>query len=558
MSQLSIKNAIWLEPSVSRQADESLLDYILRSRGIADKTAFLEPASSSIHEPELLGDMEAAVKRIKDHVAAGHKIAVYGDYDVDGVCATAIVWEYLYNELKADVIPYIPSRFDEGYGLNQNALDELVGQGVRLVITVDCGVKDVELVDKFKGKLEFVITDHHTPTLDGANEVKLPDAPVVHPLHPHHKYPFAGICGATVAWKLVCGLAGSNRAVCNQYLDLVALASVCDVMPLVDENRALVKQGLQMMRRGNRPGLVALSMVAGFKLTEADTYHCGFIIGPRINAAGRMERAITALRLLVTPSAVKAQQYARELMSLNTERQQKTIELLEQAEAQVALQADSPALFIAGAEWPEGIVGLVAGKLAEKYHKPVFVGSISREGIVKASGRSAPGFHLAENLSDYANLLVRFGGHEQAAGLTASLENWNSLQQLMTQAASNKISLEQRQKKLQLDAWITPHDFSIESIKQHNLIAPFGQGNLAPIVGMAKQTIIAVRKFSQDKHLAWRLAESPNYEILFFNADDKLKQLNNNDVVNIAGQLKLDTWNGKEKPSMIANDAIIL
>ena len=388
---------------------------VLVRRGYGDpETArtFLEGALPG-HDPFSLGDMRAAVETIRGAVAARKRICVHGDYDADGICATALAL-FLLRELGAEPDWHLPSRFEEGYGLAAQTLTRLATEGVDLVLTVDCGITAIAEVDEARRLgLEVVVSDHHRP------EERFPDCPVVAPLK--GDYPFAGLCGTAVVGKLAQALLGEGHPFCERHLDLVALATIADVVPLLDESRALARLGLLRLARTAKPGLRALMAVAGVDPAACDEGAIGFRLAPRINAAGRLCRPSAALQLLLTEDEREAVGLARELEDLNRERQAVEDRILRAAGAEI--EAWPPerrrrrGFVVAGADWHEGVIGIVASRLCERYGRPVVL-IAGGEGDWKGSGRAGGSFDLHGGLRACAEHLQRFGGHRAAAGLT--------------------------------------------------------------------------------------------------------------------------------------------
>jgi single-stranded-DNA-specific exonuclease len=365
------------------------------------------------HDPLTLGDMPAALVAIRAAIAAGKKICVHGDYDADGICATALA-VLLLRELQADVSWHLPSRFDEGYGLNGQTLERLAADGVELVLTVDCGITAVEEVERAKELgVEVVVTDHHRPG------ETFPDCPVVATLK--GDYAFTGLCGTGVVWKLAEALLGPGHPFLEQHLDLVALATIADVVPLVDENRALALAGLKRLGSTQKPGLRALMEMARVDPAVADEGAIGFRLAPRINAAGRLGRPQAGLHLLLTESRREAELLARELEDLNRERQQVEERILREAVEQIESWPEARqrrrAYVAAGADWHEGVIGIVASRLVERYNRPVVL-IAGAEPAWKGSGRSISGFDLHGGLGACSEHLQRYGGHRAAAGLS--------------------------------------------------------------------------------------------------------------------------------------------
>src|SRR5260221_902803 len=400
----------WILP----EQNEKLIPWLLKSRGITNLQTFANTNVDDLYDPLLIYGAEEAAKVIYDFAKTKKKIFIHGDFDVDGITATSIMWQFLYRDLKANALPYIPSRFNEGYGLSEESITNIIDAGGELIITVDCGVKDVELIKKYSDKIKFVITDHHTvldylPGAEGTKQVGdfMVSSSALAVVHPRlGDYPFKEICGAVVSWK-VCSAINNVfdlKVDVNKYLDLAAIGTICDIMPLVDENRIIVKEGLKKLATTQNLGLRVI--MDGLKLdrNKIDTYHIGFLIGPRLNASGRLDTALDAVRLLTTTDRSYAQSLFLKLNDLNTKRQALTQEHLTLAEKQIAEQLENKILFVYGEDWPEGIVGLIAGKLTEKYNRPVIAGSI-HDNIFKASARSIENFHIAEQLSMNAVLL---------------------------------------------------------------------------------------------------------------------------------------------------------
>src|SRR4051794_3238982 len=393
---------------------------VLVRRGYADSAearAFLA-GEQPPHDPFLLGDMRVACERIRAAIAEGRRICVHGDYDVDGISATALA-VLLLRELGADVDWHLPSRFEEGYGVSRQTLGRLADEGCGLLLTVDCGITAVEEVAEAKARgLEVIVTDHHRPA------ATLPDCPIV-ATRPSD-YPFPELCGTGVVYKLGQALFGVDSEIPRRHLDLVALATIADVVPLLDENRSMVIAGLRALARTQKVGLRALMRVAGVDPAAVDAGSVGFRLGPRINAAGRLGHPREALELLLTDDKDDAQRLANSLEDLNKERQAVEGRIVREAIAQVESWPDEHkerrAYVVAGADWHEGVIGIVASRLVEKVHRPVvLLAGAGREW--EGSGRSLPSFDLHGGLGACSSLLERWGGHRAAAGLSIKPEN---------------------------------------------------------------------------------------------------------------------------------------
>src|SRR6478609_8512457 len=406
---------------------------LVRALGISELTASVlvrrgcsEPAEAARflageqppHDPFLLGDMEAACAQIRAAVEQGRRICVHGDYDVDGIAATALA-VLLLRELGADVVWHLPSRFDEGYGVRSETLSRLAEEGCGLVLTVDCGITAAaEVAEARERGLEVVVTDHHRPA------ETLPECPIV-ATRPS-EYPFPELCGTGVVYKLGQALFGVDSEVPRRHLDLVALATIADVVPLVDENRSLAIAGLRTLARTQKPGLQALMRAAGVDPATVDAGACGFRLGPRINAAGRLGHPKAALELLLTDDPDDAHRLANSLEELNKERQAVEGRIVREAIAQVESWPEEHrqrrAYVVAGEDWHEGVIGIVASRLVEKFNRPVVL-IAGGEGDWKGSGRSIPSFDLHGGLGACSELLGRWGGHRAAAGLSIAPGN---------------------------------------------------------------------------------------------------------------------------------------
>src|SRR6266536_2111433 len=391
---------------------------VRRGYGDPDQARAFLAGEQPLHDPFELGQMNEAVERIRTAVAGGKRICVHGDYDVDGICATVLAVLVL-RELGADVEWHLPSRFDEGYGINGQTLERLAEEGCGLVLTVDCGITAVEEVRRARELgLEVIVTDHHRP----GNE--LPDCTIV-ATRPS-EYPFQDLCGTGVVYKLGQALLGAGSDVLRRHLDLVALATIADVVPLVEENRSLAIAGLRTLARTRKPGLQALMKVSRVDPAAVDTGQVGFRLAPRINAAGRLGHPRAALELLLTADADEARRVADRLEELNRERQAVEGRIFREAVAQVEAWPDEHrarhAYVVADESWHEGVIGIVASRLVERFSRPVVL-IAGADGDWKGSGRSIPTFDLHGGLAACSSLLGRWGGHRAAAGLSIAPEN---------------------------------------------------------------------------------------------------------------------------------------
>lgn len=475
----------WLvAPALTSQANESLVAYppVLRqlffNRGYATDAAaraYLKAEMEFDPDPFQLSGMETAVSRIRRALEQNESIAIYGDYDVDGVTATALLFDTL-RALGGNVQPYIPNRFEEGYGLNPEALTTLKEQGVDLVISVDCGIRSPdEAAHARKIGLDLILTDHHHPA-DGP----LPEAlAVINPKQPGDAYPDKDLAGVGVAFKMAQALMAGEPAedFLDSLLDLVALGTVADLAPLVGENRLLVRRGLTRLRQTRRQGLFSLAAVADLTLARANATSIGFVLGPRLNAAGRLESALAAYELLTTTDVKRAGDLAQQLNIQNRQRQELTRKIQEQGEA-IALAGDphSPLLFAAHPEFNSGVVGLAAARLVEGYYRPAVVGQISEE-TTRCSCRSIPEFHITAALDQCADLLIRHGGHAAAAGFTVRNENLEALEQRLKSIAGEQLRGLDLRQTLNADAELSLSDLKADLLKHLEYLQPTGYGN---------------------------------------------------------------------------------
>lgn len=431
-----------IPPNISRQMPDvsPFLRQLLYNRGIESNEAalaYISGDSPTNPDPFQMLGMHEAVEVLHDAIQSGQKIAIYGDYDADGVTSSAILYEFL-AQLGLDARVYIPNRFDEGYGLNLEAIEQLADEGVKLLITVDCGISSVaEVARASELGMRVIITDHHQ-----VPEV-LPDAAaIINPHRPTDPYPYKELAGVGIAWKLVVAYLQrypNPEIDPDQWLDLVAIGTVVDVAELNGENRSLVKRGLALMRMHPRQGLFSLSQVAGIKLDQLNAGHLGFGIGPRLNAAGRMDSAMAAFELLVTQELFEAARLAQDLDNKNQERKNLLNEIEEIAiQEALASDEDLKVIFVASEDFNQGLVGLAAGRIVESLYKPAIVGHIEGDKIV-ASARSIEELNIHETLKECEDLLEKHGGHAMAAGLTLKLENVDAFVERINQVATEKL-----------------------------------------------------------------------------------------------------------------------
>lgn len=523
---------------------------LLASRGLNDPDEarrFLKAGSQLLHDPLEMAGLQEAAALLNNAVETGVKLCVYGDYDVDGVTATALLTLYLKGR-GADVFPYIPSREAEGYGLNVGALTEIARQGAGLVVTVDTGVSAVEEAKCAKELgLTLVITDHHRP-----RDV-LPEADaVVDPMLPGCGYPFKGLAGVGVALKLACAMESCPTAdMLARFGDLVCLGTVADVVPLTDENRALVKYGIRLMEKHPRPGIRALLEASGVSGRSVTASLLAFTLAPRINACGRMGSARQALELLCTGSPVKAAALAQKLCENNCLRQETESDILDEALARIEEDpeiAEAPIIVVSGENWHNGVIGIVAARVAERFGKPAVL--ISMEGDEgRGSCRSIPGFDIFRALHACEDLLVRYGGHAQAAGFTIAAENLDEFSGALFDYAFSQP--EPPVATLELDYALRPDEVTLATVRDVALLEPFGCDNPTPLFLLQGATVAAVRPVSNGKHLRLSLqAQGRRIDAMLFNAQKFEEPPAAGDMVDCAINLERGYYNGAESLSV--------
>ena len=529
---------------------------VLVRRGLADPAdarAFLD-GEMAPHDPFLLGDMRVACERIRAAVAEGRRICVHGDYDVDGIAATTLA-VLLLRELGAEVDWHLPSRFDEGYGVNRATLERLADEGCGLVLTVDCGITAVEEIAEAKARgLEVIVTDHHRP-LSSELGASLPDCPIV-ATRPSD-YPFPELCGTGVVYKLGQALFGVDSEIPKRHLDLVALATIADVVPLLDENRSMVIAGLRALARTQKIGLQALMRVAGVDPAAIDAGAVGFRLGPRINAAGRLGHPKAALELLLTDDPDDARRLAHSLEDLNKERQAVEGRIVREAIAQVESWPEEHkqrrAYVVAGADWHEGVIGIVASRLVEKFNRPVVL-IAGGEGDWKGSGRSIPSFDLHAGLGACSELLERWGGHRAAAGLSIKPENVAAFAAQFAAYAADLLLDEDLSPVTHVDA-IVPRGrrLTLDLCVELARLAPFGLGNPAVTLLAAGVELDALSTVGEGKHLRFRVRRDGTDagSAIAFGIGGRLDSYRRDGRWDIAFRLEENRWNGTVSPQLV-------
>ena len=528
----------------------SLIDELLKKRGLTGEVAqaFLSPSyDATKHDPFLLPDMRMAVDRIRQAQLEDEKVVIYGDYDVDGMCATAILADALAKfGLKVDT--YTPNRFTEGYGLNADAVHSIAEAGAKLVITVDCGSLSHDEI-KLAGELglDVIVTDHHAVA-----ETMPPAVAVINPHRADSKYPFADLAGCGVAFKLVQALqdepGGLPSGQEKWLLDLVALGTVCDIVPLLGENRSNVRWGIEVLRKTKRRGIKALMAVAKVRPEEVDTRKIGFVFGPRLNAAGRLETAKYALELLLTNNSDRAVELAQKLEVLNRERRAEQDRIFTEA-VKMASNLQDPVLIVGGVSWNEGVIGIVASKLVEKFGKPAFVLSLGGQ-EVKGSGRSFGDFSLAAAIDATREYLLKGGGHAAAGGVTleaTKVDKWR--------AAINdfykSLKLSDQSKHLLVAEDLVVDDLggiNTDLVNELAQLEPFGMGNERPVFrlsGMQARFVDRIGKASE--HLKITVADKAGNTLKFLAfAPPDAWFVEPGSEISVWVNLEINEWNGQK------------
>ena len=511
---------------------------LIRNRDVIGEEAvdrYLNGTISDLYDGMLMKDMDKAIDILKEKILEDKKIRVIGDYDIDGVNATYILLEGL-ERLGADVDSDIPDRISDGYGLNRHLVERAYEAGVDTLITCDNGIAAADEIAYGKEMgMTVIVTDHHEVPFDeqdGEKRYRIPPADaVMDPKQPDCLYPFKGLCGAAVAYKLMEALwesMGKDSADLDDLIENVAIATIGDVMDLEDENRIFVKEGLQMLRRTKNPGLKALIECTGIDKESLNSYHIGFVLGPCINASGRLDTAKRALELLRAGTQKEADILAGDLKALNDSRKDMTEEAVKQAEEQVETTTISKdkVLVVYLPDCHESLAGIVAGRIRENYYKPVFVLTDAEEGV-KGSGRSIDGYHMYEELNKCKELLTKFGGHRLAAGLSLPKENVGKFREMLNKNCT--LTEEEMKEKVTIDMEMPFGCVTEGLVKELELLEPFGKGNTKPVFAARDVTLLGARILGKNRNVLKLQVQDVNgcriEAMLFHHADDFLGKL---------------------------------
>jgi len=536
-----------------------LVAQLLLVRGVStgdDARQFLAPALSALSDPFLLKGMDAAVGRLALARANGERVCIHGDYDVDGVSAVALLVAF-FQRVGIDVTYVIPLRLEEGYGLSPEGVDEAVRQGAKVLVTVDCGITSVTEAAYCRERgVDLIITDHHTPG------VALPDAlAVINPLQPGCSAPFRQLAGVGLAFKLAIALrarlrdeglfAAAGEPNLREYLDLVALGTIADLVPLNGENRVIAAHGLKELTISPRAGICALKRVAAVN-ADVGSSDVGFRLAPRLNAAGRLDDAKRGVELLLADDPEVAGHIARELDAANGERQELEKEILAEAlaMAQRPAMAGRFSIVMASDRWHPGVIGIVASRVVEAYHRPVILIAL-QDGAGKGSGRSIPSLHLYDAIAACAGHLLKFGGHRQAAGLTVSEDTLEEFIARFEEVVSGRLTEEDLLPVLRIDAEISPEQLTTELVAEVSALKPFGMGNPEPLFMLRGASVVQSR-ILKEAHLKLKLeAGGRSYDAIGFGM--AAKNIDSG-LVDIAFVPELNVWNGRESLQLRLKD----
>ena len=516
---------------------------VLASRGISTRQKADQYLSCAmpLHDPFLMTDMDLAVGRIGLAIAQNERMAVFGDYDVDGITATCLLTSFL-RSCGADCLSYIPGRLEEGYGLNPIAIRQLHAEGVKLIVTVDCGITAVEEAQLCKELgIDLVITDHHEC------KAQMPEAiAVLDPHRPDGGYPHLNLSGVGVAFKLAAALSGDQDAVLAEYADMVCLGTVADVMLLQGENRVFVDQGLKSMQHTHRPGIAALMAECGCEPENLNATAIGFMLAPRINAAGRMGQIDLAVELFLTHDPEKATELAKALCELNRQRQSVESEIYDQAIAMLGADPAPEAIVLADSRWHQGVVGIVASRIAEEYCCPTFLICLDGD-HGKASSRSYGGFNLFTSLTALAPLLESYGGHELAAGFTITRQNIDEFRRQICQRAGSYYAGSAPRTVLDVDCAIPAEMLTLKAIDSLSVLEPCGSGCPKPVLALENMTIDRITPVGGGKHTRLRLRQGRHLlNAIYFSATPESASIQPGDVVDVAFTPQINSFRGED------------
>jgi len=550
------------EPETTGGAIHPIVLEILAARGCAtadEIRSFLTPSLSDMLDPSLLRGMNNAVARVMTARSSGEKICIYGDYDVDGITGTALLVSFL-RATGFNCTYFIPNRFDDGYGLNSGSIESIIALGATLIISVDCGITSLDEAALCRRLgVDLLIVDHHAP------KETLPDAcAILNPLQPKCSYPFKSLAGVGVAFNLLVALRAALRDAdafdsipipdLRTWLDLVAMGTIADVVPLIGQNRIYAFHGLIRIAHPEKPGLIALKRVAGVK--EGAVVTCGqvgFRLAPRLNAAGRMESAVPGVELLLSNNLGESLQIASELDTANAERQGVERRILEEAICLVESSGEYPALrsiVLASPDWHQGVIGIVASRLVERYHRPTILIALTEDGQGKGSGRSIPGLHLLDVITSCSKHLLRFGGHRHAVGVGLRAEDVPAFAEAFEEQAAALLTDSELVPKLTIDAEVQPAQVTRELALELKRLEPFGMGNPEPLL-MLRGMKVVQRRVVGEGHLRLRVTGGNcSFAAIAFNMAERETP----GVIDMAFFPEMNEWNGSSSLQLRVKD----
>ena len=526
----------------------NLVAKILSNRNILEREMqeddikkFLNPTRDDFYDPFLLPDMEQAIERIEQAINNNEKILIYGDYDADGITSTTILIKF-FKEIGVEVDKYIPNRLEEGYGINNKALEEIKNRGIDLIITVDTGITANDQV-KYANELglDVIITDHHEPSDEIPKAVAVIDAK-----RKNNQYPFNQLAGCGIAFKLTQAISIKRKLDLSKYLknlDIVSIGTISDLVPLVDENRVIVKLGLMLVKQTKNIGLRKLLLKS--QLKEVDSTSISFGITPRINAAGRLGNQYDALNLFITEDVKEAERLSEVLNSYNIERQKIGNKIYEEAISQLK-DEEKNCIILGKEDWHHGVIGIVSSKITEKFNKPSIL-LCFEDNIAKGSGRSVQGFDLYKAISSTKEYLLGFGGHTMACGLSLTVKNFEKFKKEITKYIDENLDISKLEKEIYIDEILTIDDLDIEKIKELKSLEPFGEENPEPIIMYENVEINGIRTLSENKHLKLSLKKNDKIiDAIGFNLGELAEKYKIGDTIDIVGNIEINSFNGKD------------
>lgn len=510
---------------------------------------FLKPKRTDFYDPFLMPDMEKAVSRILKALKNNENITIFGDYDADGITSTTILKRF-FHDINNECNVYIPNRLNEGYGLNKNAIKKLSEDGTNLIITVDCGITAIEETKYAKELgIDIVITDHHEPGEE------IPDAEaVVDCKRKDNKYPFRELAGCGVAFKLtqaLCKNLDLNENQALKYLDIACVGTISDVVPLIDENRVIVKLGMLLLKQTKNLGLKQIINNAHFK--EFNSMSVAFGITPRINACGRLGHQDEALELFTTDNQEKATELAKKVDEYNVQRQLEEKRIYEEAITLLQEETQTKCIVLGHENWNPGVIGIVSSRITEKFYKPSILVYFDKD-IAKGSGRSIEGFDLHKALMECDKYLTNYGGHSLAAGLSLNTKDFEKFKNMINEYAEKNIKDEDLIPTINIDLKLEDSQLNIEDVEELKLLEPFGQSNEEPIFMITNLKVVSIKTLSDGKHLKLYLKNQNYLDAIGFNLGERANELKIGDTIDIVGNLNINEFNNTKKVQMLLKD----